>query len=259
MNLPLSTDRLEFYKNTLFDVHGELQSTEQASFLTGTGIRMDGKTLPPGATVNLGSDPPWLVPVEDFAQLFGVFNNSRVIYQKDDQGRSPFAPAGMYATVINLALIKEGQKNKCGLVNVDGSLGLAFSGLFMDNYMLKSDAPQLLGTVAFGLCAMRAFLLGLDNISLIAAGGAGFDKRYCGYQVWPKMGFDAEVVPGEFHDGKAPDLAHCKTVLEAVATNPASWDEWGSQRRMTFDLEPGSTSWTTLINYLRAKGIWSTP
>ncbi len=120
-----------------------------------------------------------------------------------------------------------------------------------------SNAPPLLGTVSFALSALQAYLLGLDKIELIAAGGAGFSKKFYGYLVWPKFGFDAPLEPGEFTE-KAPKLAVCRTVQQAMATSEACWKEHGSQRLMTFDLAPNSASWHKLVTYTRAKGLWST-
>ena len=257
MSLSISRERSDFYRDQLLPVHTGLLSSAPASLLTGTGILMEGKRLAPNDTIDLGVDQELLVSVEDFAHLFWVFNDSRVQYQRDHQHRSVYAPAGMYATVINPGLIKQGCKNKLGLVSVDGSGGLSLSGVFVDLCMLRDDAPSLLGAVAFGLCAMRAFLLGIDNISLVAAGGDGYKKQYFGFMVWPKFGFDAPLLPGEFHDERAPELASCKTVLEAVATSPESWSSYGSQRIMTFDLEPRSHSWATLVKYLETKCLWS--
>jgi len=96
-----------------------------------------------------------------------------------------------------------------------------------------------------------AHLAGLSHISLIAAGGLGFDEHYIGYKVWPKLGFDAPLAPGEVAD--APHLAHCSYVQEVLALDEAWWERQGSQRLMTFDLSAYSTSWKKLLPYVGRK------
>lgn len=255
-----STARLSYYRTELLIAHEGLLQSAAAAYLTGTNIKMNGCLLNPQDEILVEADPEFNLKVRDLAQLFGVFNGSRLALANDPQTNYSDAPPGLYATVANSGLIQHPQKNKCGLIrSAGGNIGLSFAGLFMDNYMLRSDAPALLGTVAFGLCAMRAFLLGLENISLVAAGGVGFHQGYFGYHVWPKLGFDAQIFPGEFHAGNAPELANCTTVQEAISTNETSWQTYGSQRLMYFDLDPDSVSWSRLLKYLHAKGIWSPP
>lgn len=82
------------------------------------------------------------------------------------------------------------------------------------------------------------------HVSLVAAGGKGFNQRHIGYKVQPKLGFDADLLPGELDD--APQHDGCRTVQDVMAVDPAWWEENGSQRRMTFDLAADSRSWREL-------------
>src|SRR5690606_64068 len=111
--------------------------------------------------------------------------------------------------------------------------------------------PPTLGTIAFSLCAITAHLAGLSHISLVAAGGVGFDDRYIGYKVWPKLGFDAPLEPDEVAD--IPHLAHCVSVQEILEVDAAWWEQQGSQRLMTFDLSAHSVSWQKLLPYVGRK------
>jgi hypothetical protein len=108
-----------------------------------------------------------------------------------------------------------------------------------------------LGTLAFSLCAITAHLSGLGQITLVAAGGQNGDPRHIGYKVWPKFGFDAPLLYGEI-DG-APHLAGCTTVQDVIARDEAWWVGHGTQRHMTFDLTPASTSWRKLLAYAHRK------
>jgi hypothetical protein len=133
--------------------------------------------------------------------------------------------------------------------SLDGGTHLFIDSLHVDPYFLNEHHTlPTLGTVAFALCAITAHLAKLSQISLVAAGGRGFDGRYIGYKVWPKFGFDA---PLEAHEAShVPGLAHCNSVQGVMAVDPAWWEQNGSQRVMTFDLTAGSASWQKLLSYV---------
>ena len=98
---------------------------------------------------------------------------------------------------------------------------------------------------------VTAHLAGLSRVSLVAAGGQGFDRRYIGYKVWPRLGFDAPLQSGEV--AQSPHLAGCHSVQDVLAVDAAWWDDHGSQRIMTFDLTASSTSWRELLPYVSRK------
>ncbi|PWF42723.1 hypothetical protein C7C56_022295, partial [Massilia glaciei] len=102
----------------------------------------------------------------------------------------------MYFTVVNTKLLQAPHKNKSGIfVEEAETVGLHIDGLHIDHFFLnKQVTPRMLGTIAFALCAITAHLAGLRTISLIAAGGKGFNRRHVGYKFWPKLGFDAPLV-----------------------------------------------------------------
>lgn len=97
--------------------------------------------------------------------------------------------------------------------------------------------------------------MGYRHISVVAGGGVGYAPRMIGYKFWPKVGFDAELEPGETN--AAPHLAMCRTVQDVIAVDEAWWEANGSQRWMEFDLGAGSPSWRKLLDYLDSKEmIW---
>lgn len=254
-----SPERLAFYESALINLHVALEEHPLTKlFLDGRGIKVDGQPLAASSAVTLdfdlgGSDAE--ISARDFAQLFGVFNGSRVHVQRDNSWGNDEAPPGLYVTVINPSVIQAGHKNRSGLFRDHGTTGLAITAMFIDHFMLRDVGnPKLLGTVSFGLCALQAYLLGLDRIELIAAGGIGFRKQFYGYYVWPKLGFDANLLPDE---GEA--MGGCSTVLEAMARNSELWRVLGTQRLMRFDLAPDSASRRTLLDFARSKALWSTP
>lgn len=131
--------------------------------------------------------------------------------------------------------------------------GVRVDSLYLARVMLDDDAPARFCTVAFGLMACTAYRLGFKKITLFAAGnGRGGlqldDDDMVGYQVWPKFGFDAPLVPADLNAN--PELARCSSVLDVVDADPVWWETHGRGREMAFDLTPRSRSWTILLDYL---------
>lgn len=216
--------------------------------LSGKGIRIDGDplnvvTLPSGVVLN----------ALEFVHLFSVFNDSRVHAQARKKHTLDDAPPGFYFTVINTKLVQKRHKNSSGLFFEEtGDPQLFIQGLHIDHFFLNEhESPIGLGTLAFSLCAMTAHLAGLSKIQLVAAGGHGYNPRYVGYKVWPRLGFDAELLPGE--TSQQHSLSECKTVLDVLAVDQAWWDQNGSQRLMAFELAADSASWRKLLSYLSEK------
>ncbi|MBF5007156.1 hypothetical protein [Diaphorobacter caeni] len=241
----------DFYLTHLVDLHQRLCDSPVArAYLTGTGIRLDGTELSPTDSYDL---PMGRFSITEFAHLFSVFDGSRVHQQVEHAFGPDEAPPGLYFTIANPHLIQHPAKNRLGLyADPDGSTDLFIDGLHVDRYVLSErNTPPSLGTVAFALCAITAHLAGLSHVTLVAAGGNGFDQRYIGYKVWPKLGFDAPLWPDEV--AQAPHLAHCQSVQDILATDAAWWDKYGSQRLMTFDLTANSTSWRNLLPYVNRK------
>lgn len=240
----------DFYQSSLARLHQQLLGHAVVrAYLSAVGIRFDG--------VDLAADDRFELPFGEvaaleFAHLFSVFDGSRVHQQAETHPSRDDAPPGLYFTVINNRLIQSQHKNKIGLVTEEVGTGLFIDALHIDHFFLNErHTPPGLGTFAFALCAITAHLHGLAHVSLVAAGGVGFDPRHIGYRVWPRLGFDAAVRPEEVVG--VPYLAGCETVQDVLARDPAWWDRHGSQRPMAFNLAADSASWKKLIPYALSK------
>lgn len=240
-----------YYHSHLATLHQQLMvHTVTQTYLSGTAIRYDGTILLPSDRFDLSFCE---LSTLEFAHLFSIFDGSRVHRQATRHPGADEAPPGLYFTIINNRVIQSPFKNKLGLFSQDtGTTDLFIKGLHIDHYCLdRHQIPRWLGTIAFALCAITAHLAGLGHISLIAAGGRGFSKRYIGYRVWPKLGFDARLLSLE--TAAVPHLHGCKTVQDVLTVDPVWWDIHGSQRLMTFELGACSASWQKLLAYIQAK------
>jgi hypothetical protein len=246
-----------FYAEHLAQLHGRLLEHRIAkAYLSGAGIRLDGEDLGLDDRFDL---PFGTLSTLEFAHLFCVFDGSRVHRQAEKHPSRDDAPPGLYFTVINTKIIRNQHKNRAGLISeAVGSTELFIEALHVDHFFLnEQNTPHSLGTLAFTLCAITAHLAGLAHISLVAAGGAGFNPRHVGYKVWPKLGFDAALLPGETQD--ATGLQGCQTVQDVLAIDGQWWDAHGSQRLMAFDLAAGSRSWQKLVPYACEKVLAGSP
>jgi len=240
-----------FYRTHLAGLHRQLLSSPLTrTYLTGTGIRLDGRALNPDDLYKL---PIGIFSIVELAHLLSAFDGSRIHEQAERAYGADEAPPGLYFTVVNPLLIQHPGKNRLGLyADPSGGTDLFIDGLHIDHYVLNErNTPPTLGTIAFALCAITAHLARLFQVSLLAAGGRGFSERYIGYKVWPKLGFNAPLRPDEV--AHVPHLAHCQSVQEVLVTDPQWWEDNGSQRMMTFDLTACSASWQKLLPYTRKK------
>ncbi|NHZ65274.1 hypothetical protein [Massilia genomosp. 1] len=242
----------EFFRTHLAPLYRQLLTHPiTKNYLSGTAIRYDGKVL---VDADRFTFPFCTLSTLELAHLFSIFNSSRVHVQAQHSHNADEAPPGLYVTVINTKAIQVPHKNRSGIfVEETETVGLFIDGLHIDHFFLnKYLTPPMLGTIAFTLCAMTAHRAGLKTISLIAAGGKGFNRRHVGFKVWPKLGFDANLLPDEVK--AIAHLQSCRTVQDVLQRDPAWWETNGSQRLMTFDLNavPG-TSWQKLLPYVRAK------
>lgn len=247
--MPLSPS--DFYLTHLATLHQQLlASSIVRTYLTGTGVRLDGIDLVPADCFEL---PFGTFSTVEFAHLFSIFDGSRVHQQAEKSISLDDAPPGLYFTIINHQLIESRHKNRLGVFQRGGdAIDLYIEDMHIDHYYLSEhQTPSHLGTLAFSLCAITAHLAGMGCITLVAADGQGRNTRYVGAKVWPKFGFDAPLLPNETAD--VPHLARCTTVQDVIALDEAWWAEHGTQRRMAFDLSPHSTSWRKLIPYVARK------
>ena len=126
------------------------------------------------------------------------------------------------------------------------------NNLHLGQIVLDPCVPEKFCTIAYGLMAITAYKYSFKQITLFAAGhGAqtqGLHSDMIGYRIWPKFGFDAPLMPVDLQ--VAPQLSHCRSVQQVLATDACWWTNHGSGRTMVFDLEPESRSWHILINYI---------
>ncbi|WP_454691231.1 hypothetical protein [Achromobacter aloeverae] len=242
----------DFYKTDLAGLHRQLlASSIVRTHLTGAGIRLDGEELTLADRFDL---PFGTFSTLEFAHLFSIFDGSRVHQQAEKSTTLDDAPPGLYFTIINTRLLESKHKNRLGVFQRadDASLELFIEDMHIDHYYLNEHrAPRTLGTLAFTLCAITAHLAGMGRITLVAADGRGSSSRYVGAKVWPKLGFDAPLLPGE--TAAVPHLADCVAVQDVMARDETWWAEHATQRRMAFDLTGNSSSWQKLLPYTSKK------
>jgi hypothetical protein len=239
-----------FYQSHLSAIHALLRAEPLArKYLSGFGIILAGKPLGLDQIVEVMGHR---LSSLEFAHLFSIFNDSRVHGQREDSQASSQMPAAFYFTTVNPVCIQAPFKIKLGLFHGPGSSGSFVKGLHIHRYFLNAAVSgQGLGSIAFGLCAINAHLMGLEDIQLIAAGGVGYPKRQYGFKVWPKLGFDAPLDPDEINGH--PQLTSCRTVQDVLEIDADWWDRHGSSRLMIFDLRANSASWLKLLGYLHRK------
>ena len=253
----------EYFETELLAAYDVLCASQLATtHLSGT-FRWDGTEVEADDQVEFDGRT---IEGRECAQLLMIFSDSRVHEQADRRYGPDDSPPGTYYTTVNPGIVHEGHKNRVGIyVEEDGpSLYIEdaadeeavadpveLGAVHVDHFFLREQAPVGLGPLAFALSAMVAHRMGYRHISLIAGGGVGHDPRMIGYKFWPKVGFDAELEPGE--TDAAPHLAMCRTVQDVRAMDEAWWEEYGSQRWMEFDLAAGSPSWRKLLDYLHGK------
>ena len=249
--------RATFYEDYLLNLHSSLMAHALSDYFSGEGIKVDGVLYTKEEQFTFQAlEQKIVLKMDEFAQLFIVFNNSCVHMQHEDPKGRDGAPEGFYIKTINNDLLHP-YKNNIGIFKEEsGDLGIAIDGLHIDSFMLKEDAPELLGTIGFCFCAITAYLKGFSRIDLVAAGRTGPKDKNIGYFVWPKLGFDATLEEDDRRDWP-PEYAKCISVQEILKINEEYWKKNGSQMLMSFDLSPGSPSWAKLLDYTRRKQLWS--
>ena len=252
----------EYFENELRVAYDVLCDSDLATTHLSGEFRWDGTEIEVGDPIELDGR---MLESREFAQLLMIFSGSRVHAQAERRYGPDDSPPGMYYTTMNPGIVHEGHKNRVGIYLEEDGPSLYIedaandeevgaevaAAVHVDHFYLREQAPDGLGPVAFALSAMVAHRMGYKRISLIAGGGAGHDPRMIGYKFRPKVGFDAELDPGE--TDAAPHLAMCHTVQDVIAVDEAWWERYGSQRLMEFDLAAGSPSWRKLLDYLHGK------
>lgn len=249
--------RARFYEEYLLNLHSSLLTHDLAYYFSGEGIKVDGVLCTKDQQFSFQALEQQIdLKMDEFAQLFIVFNGSRVHMQHEDPKGRDGAPEGFYIKTINNELLHP-YKNSIGIFREEsGELGITIDGLHIDTFMLKEDAPEMLGTIGFCFCALTAYLKGFTRIDLVAAGRTGPKDKNIGYIVWPKLGFDAALEQDDRKDWP-PQYAQCISVQEIMKIDEDYWKQNGFQMLMSFDLSPDSSSWSKLLDYTRRKQLWS--
>ncbi len=133
--------------------------------------------------------------------------------------------------------------------------------LYLDYIRFAETCPKNFGAVVLPRMAHEAHGLGFSNIELLAAGGSGI-KGHCwtedfwGYEAWPRLGFDTVLHPAMLKlIEPVPHLHGMTRVSQIIEADLPWWKEHGDGWDMTFDLTPGSASWTTLHQYCLTRGL----
>lgn len=243
--------RDDFYNSHLKAVHQKLLVHPVAStYLNGVGIQLNGTTLTSTTTFQVGSEN---LTTKKFAELFSIFDNSKIEIEQTSEMSDDGAPEGVYVKSTG-KLIAQGHRNRSGVYKKRKKFIFLLEAFFIDHMFVdKNLSPPLLGTVAFALCAINAYQCNLSTIRLLAAGGIDrhrgqhFKPIYYGYKVWPKFGFDARL---RWYERMNRRFWRCRTVQNVRKIDSGWWEMNGFQRFMEFDLSPSSTSWKIMLDYL---------
>lgn len=190
---------------------------------------------------------PVLTP-EQVARIFIVPDDSILAIKRTPE-RDDGAPEGIEVISDNGYLQEDSPARVIAYDDAYGGV-IRVNSLHLRSLMLEDDAPERFATIAIGLMACTAYKLGFKKISLFAAGSGPLDQAgdFIGYAIWPRMGFDAPLLPVDIQKGL--HLLDCETVGQVVSRDQQWWDDNGTGRDMEFDLAAGSHSWNVLINYI---------
>lgn len=241
--------RSVFYRSKLDSLESALDANpSRQAYFSLQGLTLDGNPLLPATEVRVAATQ---MDATTFVYLFSVFNGSACFSEETDQIGHDGAPPGSYIRVSNSHVIGQGHDNRIGLYLDRGRTDLAINALHIDHIFLAPQARGAsLGAIMFSLCAIAAFSVGVDRISLLAAGGRGFNSIYYGYKMWPRYGFDA---PLNEQERSVPKFSKCHSVQDLRAVDAAWWEQNGNQREMEFDLRPHSRSWKIMLAYMSNK------
>ncbi len=239
-----------FLEGQIIPLEEYLLSLELAELFTGRIYTSPNQPLTALALEGLGDETIELTPAE-VGRLFMAPDESilRILrLQEQPDG----TPAGVNVWSDN-DFVQEGDPVLVVAYQDTDGPGVRLTSLHLARIMLDADAPARLCTMAFGLMVCTAFRRGFKQVTLFAGGNGPppddiEDGDLIGYLVWPKFGFDAELLPADLNG--EPRLRHCHSVLDVIRADSDWWEQNGRGREMTFDLTSDSRSWDVLLNYL---------
>lgn len=219
-----------YFQGLLYDLRGKRLTTLEFEQANGEVVKLD----------ELG-----------VGRLFMIPDGSTVWARHVWEG--PGRPAAL-AVQSNGVFVAQDEENIVIAFKEETCSSIWIDALEVRRLMLAQSAPARLATVAFGLMAIAAYRRGFNHVSLFAAGAGPSQPRhvdaFVGYDVWPKLGFDAAVDPVDMNRFPQLNLAACRSVQDIITVDPHWWTAHGSGRVMQFDLCARSRSWSILLNYL---------
>ena len=245
--------QLDYYHRTVLPIETALHGLALGGLFTGQLFDPQAEPISGLFLPDMGEHGLTLTAAE-VGRLFMAPDFSMISFRQLAE-RDDGTPAGLHVFSTNEFVQANEQIDVVAYRDVHGD-GVRIDALNLSRVMLAADAPERLCTVAFGLQACTAYRLGFAEVTLFAAGrgygGAPLEEDdLVGYQVWPKFGFDAPLVPADLN--RNPQLVHCGSVQDVLATDVAWWEANGRGMEMRFDLARDSRSWRVLLNYLRTK------
>jgi hypothetical protein len=221
------------------------------SLFTGELYNLSNDRFPGLMLEGFSNEPMWLDSTT-VGRLFMAPDGSTVAALDVGEGDDG-TPAGVKMVSDNDFVQEDDPVTIVAYQDQDGPC-VRVDSLHLVRVMLNEDTPARFCTIAFGLMACTAFRHGFSRISLFAGGNGPppadlDDGDLIGYFVWPKFGFDAELLPVDLN--AAPGhIRRCNSVLSVVEADEEWWETYGRGREMYFDLAAGSASWKVLLNYL---------
>ena len=136
----------------------------------------------------------------------------------------------------------------------DGSITI-----FNNALVMKPNTPKGLGTKIFSNQVNQAKSQGVSRITCHAAGSSS-SKKYVGYKVWPKLGYDgvadtAAPIPPDLRSKMGLDQEAPVKVSDFYRVDGGTewWEQNGRGFGATFDLSEGSLSMKILSEYVAKK------
>lgn len=136
--------------------------------------------------------------------------------------------------------------------NSDGRLEMHNDLLMLDK---ATDPPKRMGTRIFATQVIQARALGIELITVDAAGHINH-PRFNGYYTWPRVGYDGPI-PTSMKPHLPKHLKAATRIMELMQDEKgaAAWKKHGNSLSLEFDLSDGSNSVSFLRDVLKRTGI----